>query len=897
MRNCFKPLALAMALSGLLATTAPAAAAKAPVKTRNHVLRATLNNGLRVVIVRDTLAPMVTTQITYLAGGFETPRGFPGTAHALEHMMFRDSKGMTGAQLNEMTGKMGGENNAFTTMDATQYYFVAPAAYTDVLLHIEAARMEGAKLTNKDWNLEKGAIEQEVSRDISDPGYLAFQQAERTLYAGTGYAEDALGSRPSFDKTDSKILTGFYRHWYAPNNAIFVIVGDVDPASTLQKVKQLFGDIPERPTPKRTPVKLAKVKSTTITKTTPDATGAVQFMYRLPGLKATDAAAAQVLMDALGNPRSGLSKLAADGKVLSADTWAQNFSRGAIGVVEVGVPKDGDAGDARQAMNQVIERIRQHGVPADLVAAAKRAELAQSEFNKNSSVDLASAWSQALAWQGLDSPAAADAQIRKVTVADVDRVARQYLTPDARVTVVLTPNPNGKRPPQSAGFGGSESFASNDKLDVPLPSWAEHALKQLKMPHWTLDPTTMKLANGITLIVQPEHVSKTVTVYGQIDQNENLQAPKGQKGVSRVLSSLFDYGTTHLDRDAFHKALDAIAARESAGPSFSLAVPVQHFDRGMQLLADNELHPALPASAFTIKQHSIARELAGQMQSPRYKMNRALMKGLYPAGDPDLRQATPAKVSKLTLANARKYFADTYRPDMTTITVVGDITPAQAKQVVQKYFGAWHAQGPKPDVISPKVPLNPAHYQVVANPYASQDTVLMAQTVDLNLHDPQRYALELGNDVLGGNGFASRLMVDVRVRHGYAYGASSGLNFGRSRSMFYVYYGSDPGKVAKVDALVRQDLGDMRTQPVKADELTNARQFEIRSIPLQVASVDRIARSLTQWNINGEPLDQPMVAARHYLNLSDRQVQQAFSTYLKPDHLVQVVQGPAPAKH
>src|SRR6185312_13084164 len=256
--NKLKPLALGLMLGmGLLAVGATnAQAATAPAETSGKVLRATLDNGLRVVIVHDSLAPMVTTQITYLAGGYQTPKGFPGTAHALEHMMFRDSKGMSGAQLNEMTGKMGGDNNAFTTNDATQYYFVAPAAYLDVLLHIEASRMRGAELATKDWNLEKGAIEQEVSRDISDPGFLAFEKAEGILYAGTGYAADPLGTRPSFDKTTS---------------------------ATLKQVKQLFGGIAKGKVPAHAPVKLAPFKAQTISSTTPDATGAVQFLYRGPG--------------------------------------------------------------------------------------------------------------------------------------------------------------------------------------------------------------------------------------------------------------------------------------------------------------------------------------------------------------------------------------------------------------------------------------------------------------------------------------------------------------------------------------------------------------------------------------------------------------------------------------
>ena len=879
------------------ASPSPAATGKAASAERGSVLRATLDNGLRVVIVRDTLAPMVTTQITYLAGGYETPTGFPGTAHALEHMMFRDSQGLSGAQLNEITGKMGGENNAFTTNDATQFFFVAPSTYLDILLEIEAHRMRGALLTEKDWDAEKGAIEQEVSGDIADPSYRAFIEAERTLFAGTGYAEDPLGTRPSFDRTTAATLRAFYDTWYQPDNAIFVIVGDVDPAATLERVKALFGGIASKPVPARAPVELAPVKPRTIEMTTPHGTGTVQFLYRMPGMKAPDYAAAQVLIDVLDNPRSALQELAAQGKVLSANADTQPFSRAGIAAVEVGLPKGGDANEARAHVEEVIDRLLKDGVSPELVEAAKRSEEAQFEFNRNSAVELASAWSQALAWQGLDSPEAALNAIQAVTPGDVDRVAREYLRSDARVVVVLTPSETGQRAANSRGFGGSESFGGNEHLDVPLPAWAAAPLAKLEPPHWTLDPTRMTLSNGITLIVQPESVSHTVTVVGHVDHDAPLQEPPGKEGVGRVLAGLFDYGTTTLDRSAFHKALDDIAASESAGTDFSLAVLTRDFDRGMQLLADNELHPALPPQAFSIVQKTTSQALAGELQSPRYKTFRALRRGLLPAGDPSLREATPASVDALSLADVKGYYASAYRPDLTTIVVVGDVTPERAREVIERWFGGWHASGPKPDVVPEPVPVNGPGYAAVPNPYSGQDEVLMAQMVGLDLHNPDRYALALGNDVLGGMGFASRLMADIRIRHGYAYDARSAISVDRSRSVFYVSYASDPDKVPAADALVRENLERMRTQSVTEAELDNARQYEIRSIPVEVSSVNRIARSLVRWSYRGEPLDQPMVAAKHFLVLTADQVKAAFAKYVKPASLMQVVQGPAPAAH
>ena len=151
--------------------------------------------------------------------------------------------------------------------------------------------------------------------------------------------------------------------------------------------------------------------------------------------------------------------------------------------------------------------------------------------------------------------------------------------------------------------------------------------------------------------------------------------------------------------------------------------------------------------------------------------------------------------------------------------------------------------------------------------------------------------------MLGGNGFASRLMTDIRVKHSYAYGAESRLQFDRSRSIFYVDYGSDPNKVALVDALVLVNIRAMQQAGVRDDELNNARQYQIRSIPLEVASVNRIARSLLRWSYRGEPLNQPMVAAGHYLELTAQQVQDALNRYLQPQRWVQVVQGPAPDEH
>ena len=227
-----------------------------PMAWGADVVRATLKNGLRVVIVRNTLAPVVTTQVNYLVGSNEAPAGFPGTAHALEHMMFRGSPGLSAAQLSTIAAAMGGDFNADTQQAVTQYFFTVPAEDLDIALRIEAIRMRGILATQKIWTLERGAIEQEVAQDLSNPQYVFYSKLLEAMYAGTPYAHDALGTRESFDRTTGAMLRNFHRTWYAPNNAILVIVGDVEPDVTLATVKRLFEGIPRRPLPPRPAVHL-----------------------------------------------------------------------------------------------------------------------------------------------------------------------------------------------------------------------------------------------------------------------------------------------------------------------------------------------------------------------------------------------------------------------------------------------------------------------------------------------------------------------------------------------------------------------------------------------------------------------------------------------------------------
>ena len=877
-------LLLLLAVSGVLAS----ASAESPVT------RATLDNGLHVVILRNALAPVVTVEMNFLVGGDETPDGFPGMAHAQEHMAFRGCTGMSADQTAAIYAQLGGENNADTEQNITQYYATVPAADLDIALQAQATCLRGIDNSDQEWSQERGAIEQEVARDLSNPTYKFINRLNEDMFAGTPYAHDPLGTKTSFDATTGQMLKDFYTKWYTPGNAILVIVGDVDPAAALARVKQLYGSIPSHALPARPVVELKPVKSESFSLDSNLPYVLAFIAFRFPGTGSPDYAAAQILSDVLASQRGDVYAMVPAGKALAAEFgMAETYPKASVAYGVVAVPAATDIAGATQEIRKILANYASKGVPEDLVAAAKRSEIASAEFQRNSIPGLASVWSEALAGEGRNTPDEDIDAIKKVTLADVNRVAKQYLVEQNSITATLKPVPSGQ-PIADKGFGGGEKVTNAPTKPVELPTWAASSLAQLKVPSDYIQASDTVLPNGIRLIVKTDPTSPTISVVGSVKHNADLQTPSGQEGVSDLLDGLFSYGTQTLDRLAFQKELDDIAANESAGFGFSLSVLKEHFSRGIQLLADNELHPALPAEAFAVVQKQSEDFVAGNLQSPGYRTSRALDLALLPANDPELREVTPATLSKVTLDQVKQYHASTIRPDLTTIVVIGDVSAAEAKDVIAKWFGDWKATGPKPEITLPAVPPNKPSSTSVPDDQQVQDSVVLAEQLPINRFDPDYYPLQLGNHVLGGGFYATRLYHDLRQEAGLVYTVNVAMHADETRSSYSVEYGCDPPNVSKARALIVRDLNQMRTEDVSENDLHQAKALLLRSIPLSEGSEDAVAGGLLGRAEMGLPLDEPIVAAKKYVALTADDVKAAFAKHINPDNLVQVVRGPAP---
>lgn len=857
-----------------------------------HIQQETLANGLRVVVIKNTLAPVVTTQLNYLVGAAQSPHGFSGTAHAVEHMMFQSNRAVDKYQLSVINTQLGDDYNAFTGDNMTQYYYTVPAKDLELVLKIEAARMQGLKLIPQEWQTERGAIKQEIAANWSDPLYRYAAGVRRQLFHGTPYASTE--TQASMDQTDVALLHRFYQSYYAPNNAILVIAGNIDPNRTLQRVRHYFAPMAAKKLPAPTQYHFQPVKATTLHMATTLPAGLISLAWRMPGQQAANYAVADILSDIMSSQRNPLYALVLQNKALAIGFNYHPMQDTGWGALEVQFATGTDEQALLHDIQSRLNELCTQGITTELVENARNRKITALNFASNSTAELATLWTNTLVSGKGHSPADLLTAYQRVTPEQVSQLANSLFTPQHTITSILTPA-QAKPAIYQTQRSKKESFAPKPDKPVILPAWAQQILNRLNLPDDRPRPADMTLKNGIRLIVQPTSINNTISVYGRIQQNPALQEANGKEGLADITNNLFNFGSQHLNQAAFLRESDAIAADIEAGSQFSLAVLARHFDRGMQLLADNQLHPAFNQHNFTLVRNQYASTLRGLYQTPEYQFSKAIFKAINPPQDPVLRQADPQKVMQLTLEDVTTFYRQAYRPDLTTIVIIGHITPRQARAAIEHYFGQWQTPAPPPALDLPQRPDNSHSMAYIDNRSAQQSLVALAESIPLSIHHPDHYYLDLGNAVLNG-GFAGRFYKQLRMNTGYVYFINGEFAWNRTRAGYIIQYGTEPKHVAIARTVALNELVKMQTRPVSQAELQTAKAYLLRRIVLDRASVINMAAQYLDDAALGIPLNASARSGRMYAGASASQIQQAFRTWLRVPDMAEVVQGPPLAK-
>jgi len=411
----------------------------------------TLKNGMQVVVIANHRVPVISHMVYYKVGSADEVAGKTGLAHMLEHMMFKGTKTVPAGAFSQLVASNGGRDNAFTTADYTAFYQNVAADKLDLVMKLEADRMTNLSLKDQDFQPERQVVlEERRMRIENEPEALLEEQIEAALFLNSPYHHPVIGWRNEIEKYTLSDIVDFHRRWYAPNNAVLLVSGDITAARLKPLAEKYYGVIPSRPVPLRQRTEEPPpVAARTVDMRDPDVHQPNwERLYLAPSYHSGETKYAyplQVLAEILGGgTTSRLYKtLVVDQKI--AVSAAAGYDPGSIGLSSFSFeasPRSGVSVENLQAaMVAEIQSVATQGVRAEEVDQAKSRLQTAIVYAKDSYASGARVLGAALCTgESVADVEAWPERIAAVTPDLVNEAARQILRDERAVTGRLLPS-------------------------------------------------------------------------------------------------------------------------------------------------------------------------------------------------------------------------------------------------------------------------------------------------------------------------------------------------------------------------------------------------------------------------------------------------------------------------
>ncbi len=411
-------------------------------------------NGLKVYLKPVPNSPLVTVMVAYKVGSADEDLDHTGLSHYLEHLMFKGTDKLKPGDIDKMTLRNGGANNAYTTEDYTIYHFDFASDRWLNALFVEADRMRNLRIdADHEFDKEKGAVIQELSRNEDQEWDLEYKAILPLLFGKESpYGHPVIGEREHVNDATDKIIKEHYDKWYHPNNASLVVCGGFDPAVAMAEIEKRFGAIPRTDLPKRKEVPAGKPLRP-VRQLIPSKFGVPRMVIGFNGVdtKNPDFYALELLQMVLaGGKTSRLYKKMVDGakdvqgeqiaNIVSSSNSSGRYPGWFAVQVELLPGKDRD--NAETLVIKELERLQKEPVSAAELQRAKQGVLADVIFTRETVHGLADSIARGVTTNDLDYLKSYLPNIMKVTAADIQKAAKTYLEPNQRVVIWSVPAGN-----------------------------------------------------------------------------------------------------------------------------------------------------------------------------------------------------------------------------------------------------------------------------------------------------------------------------------------------------------------------------------------------------------------------------------------------------------------------
>jgi zinc protease len=827
----------------------------------------TLDNGLTIIVREDHSAPVVSAQAWAMTGSIHEGRWLgAGLSHVLEHMLFKGTTTRPGSRIDQEVQEAGGYMNAYTSFDRTVYHIDVPNTGARTAIDILCDIMQHATLPPDELAKEMDVIRREMDMGQDDPGRRASRRLFEVAYTKSPYRLTIIGYPDIFNELKPDDIRGYYHEKYAPNNCFHVVAGDVKNDEVVAQIREAYAKTKAKAQP---PIVLPEEpKQTAPREVVEEASielGHFHVAWHMPELRHPDVPALDVLAVLLGSGHS--SRLfqqvrERQGLVHHVDAWT--YSPGLPGLFGASAICDADKFEAaRDAMLGEIEKIKSLSVSSNEVGKAVKqfisATFAARKTMEGQAQNLGGNW---LAANDLNFSERYLAAVKRVSHADVQRVAREYLTPENRTLYALLPDGAAPKP------------------KVEIETTTDQPIKKIE------------LSNGLRLLVKEDHRLPFVE-FRAVFQGGVLAETAANNGVTMLLSRLLLKGTTTRSAEAIASQIESVGGHiDSYGGNNSFGVNAEvlsgDFATGLDLLADVLLNPIFPAGEIEREREVQAAGIRARkddlLKSASFAMRQALF-GKAGYGLDSL--GTEESVGKISVADLKLFHQRMTVPNNCVLAIYGDVKTAEVKAAVHRAFGIWRSGR---EIQQPTFNIQHSTSNRVSEIRDKKQAVLVIGFPGTTMAEDDRYTLDLLQECCSDLG--SRLFLRIRERLGLAYYVGAQNFAGLAPGYFAFYAGTEPAKAAQVETELLKEAELLRTEGLTAEELKRAKAKIIGQKKISRQDLGNLASLTALDELYGLGWQRTELDDAKYEAVTLEQTKAAAQKYLKPDRFVVSVVKP-----
>jgi len=870
-----------------------------------------LENGLRVLFFHDPSKQTAVVNITYLVGSRHENYGETGMAHLLEHLVFKGTPNHPNIP-DELTSH-GTRPNGSTWYDRTNYFetFSATEENLDWALELEADRMVNSYIKKEHLDSEMTVVRNELERGENSPSGILMERILSTAFLWHNYGKDTIGARADLESVPIDRLQAFYRTWYQPDNAVLVIAGKFESTRTLGKVAEYFGRIPKpaRKLPTTYTLDPTQDGERMVTLRRVGDTQVVSAAYHIPSGAHADYAAIEMLEYVLGDVPSGrLHKgIVETKKASSAGAFAFQLKEPGILYATAEVRKESPIEPAQTALFSIIEQEIQKNP-----ATKEEVERAKLDYEKGFELAMSnpervgvslSEWAAMGDWRLMFLHRD---RVKKVTPADVNRVAAAYLKSSNRTAGVFVPTekPDRAEIPLAPDvdsivkdYKGGEPIAQGEVFD-PTPENIEKRTVR----------TAMK--GGVKAAFLEKETRADIVNLSLNFRFGDVNSLKNRGTAGDLAGMMLMRGTKKKSRQDIYDAMDKLKATVavSAGPTSATANILckrAQLPEAMALAAEMLKEPGFDAKEFEILKQELLAAYEESRNEPGTKASTAYTRHLYPYPKEDPRYASTAdediaEIKRVTLDEVKAFHKDFYGASNGELAVVGDHAAKDVQKLYEKHFGGWKS----PKAFARLVPVwtdAGTKNENIEAPDKANAELRLGQRVQIRDDDADYPGLVLGMFMTGGGFLNSRLAVRVRQKDGLSYGVGGGFSASAldKEASFSGYAIFAPQNRDKVEKAMLEELQKVVDSGFTEDEVKQAKSGWLQSRVVGRAQDGSLARSLGSYLFIDRTFAWDADLEKKVMALTPAQIQSALKKHMDPKKISVFKSGdfakPAPA--